>query len=353
MSPKKGAMHVTLFPTLGLNYIPADVNLSDLLSEERPIAMWHVYFDGCNASEEATGNNELQAAKDESWEYMHHPSLKNELEKANDFKTPQKVRVKLDMKTKDVRQPIQLGPINSLDLTCLPTIKHDVMTPSQAGVLEMFRGWEVIKNNFQVLGDTLLSQEEHSATKRFESRAVMQKFGTYLNDIGAKSRLLSAKIGQNPRVLTEGDSTLWEAMSELHTELKILELTTIDLPNDVKEMMHVVENKKMEFQRLDNNMTKMYTHYKGHLTSSNARMISLEWGASNLRYAPKPQPHEGEFDFGENKQSIALLVREEIQELRNELAEMGNSPRVTPPAAHIDTSSDNNPMFPQITWAKC
>jgi hypothetical protein len=57
--------------------------------------------------------------------------------------------------------------------------------------------------------------------------------------------------------------------------LKILELTTIKLPNDVKEMMNVVENKKMEFQQLDNNMTKMYKHYKGHLTSSNARMILL------------------------------------------------------------------------------
>jgi hypothetical protein len=178
--------------------------------------MWHVYFDGCNTSEEATGNNELQAAMDESWEYMHHPSL-DELEKANDFKTPRKVCVKLDMKSEDVRQPIQLCPINSLNLMRLPTLKHDVMTPSQAVVGEMFRGWEVIKNNFQVLGDTLLSQEERSATERFDSRAVMQVFGTYLNDIGAKSRLLSAKIGQNPRALAEGESTSWEAMSELHT----------------------------------------------------------------------------------------------------------------------------------------
>jgi hypothetical protein len=53
---------------------------------------------------------ELRALKDESCEYLHHPSL-DELEKANDFKTPLKVRVKLDMKSEVGRQPIQCGPI--------------------------------------------------------------------------------------------------------------------------------------------------------------------------------------------------------------------------------------------------
>jgi hypothetical protein len=160
MSPKKGAMHATLLPTLGYSYIPGDVTLDDLLRDERPVAMWHVYFDGCNASEEATGeDNELQPTKDDAWEYLHHPSL-DELEKANDFKTPRKVRVKLDMKSEVIYEPIQLGAINSLDLTRLGAIKSDVMTPSQAGVCAMFRGWEVIKNNFQVLGDTLILQEE-------------------------------------------------------------------------------------------------------------------------------------------------------------------------------------------------
>jgi hypothetical protein len=249
MSPKRGAMHATLLPTLGCNYIPADVKLADLLSEERPVAMWHVYFDGCNASEEATGDNELQAPKDDTWEYLHHPSL-DELEKANDFKTPRKVRVKLDMKSEGGRQPIQLGPINSLDLTRLTTIKNDVMTPSQAGVREMFRGWEVIKNNFQVVGDTLTSQEERSATDRFESMTAIQEFGVYVNDIGAKSRLPSAKIGRNPRAVADGESTLWEAMSELHTELKNMEQATQSLPKSIREVMEALEKTEGQLSTL-------------------------------------------------------------------------------------------------------
>jgi hypothetical protein len=56
MSPKRGAMHAALLPMLGFNYIPSDVKLADLLSDERPVFMWHVYFDGCNASEKATGD---------------------------------------------------------------------------------------------------------------------------------------------------------------------------------------------------------------------------------------------------------------------------------------------------------
>jgi hypothetical protein len=159
MSPKKGVMHATLLPMLGCSYIPVDITLDDLLRDERPVVMWHVYFDSCNASEEATGNNELQPPKDDAWEYLSHPSL-DELEKANDFKTPRKVRVKLDMKSEFIYEPIQLGSINLLDLTQLGVTKSDVMTPSQAGVREMFRGWEVINNSFQVLGDTLILQEE-------------------------------------------------------------------------------------------------------------------------------------------------------------------------------------------------
>jgi hypothetical protein len=348
MSPKKGAMHATLLPTLGCNFIPADVKLANLLSEERPVAMWHVYFDGCNASEEVTGDNELQSSKDDAWEYLHHPSL-DELEKANDFKTPRKVRVKLDMKSEDGRQPIQLGPINSLDLTRLTTLKNDVMTPSQAGVREMFRGWEAIKNNFQVVGDTLISQEERFAIDRFEPITAMQELGVYVNDIGAKSRLLSAKIGRNPRAAAEGESTLWEAMSELHTELKHLEQTTHSLPKSIREVMEALDKQKGEFQRLDSNMTRMYNHYKGHLTSSNSRIISLETAASDVKHAPRRQTREGEFDFEENNEPITL-VRGEIQELRNAIAEIGNNPgtsRTVPP----ETTSDN-PMFPTNTLAE-
>jgi hypothetical protein len=90
MASKKGAMHATLLPKLDGNCIPSDKALSDLLEDERPVAMWHVYFDGCNTVEETTGANELAAPKDVSWEAIDRPSLED-LERANNFKTPRKV----------------------------------------------------------------------------------------------------------------------------------------------------------------------------------------------------------------------------------------------------------------------
>jgi hypothetical protein len=54
---------------------------------------WHVYFNkNCKRVEEATGHNKPEAPQDFSWDAVDRPSLKD-LERANDFKTPKKVRV--------------------------------------------------------------------------------------------------------------------------------------------------------------------------------------------------------------------------------------------------------------------
>jgi hypothetical protein len=90
MASKKGVMHTTLLPKLDGICIPSDKELSDLLDDERPVAMWHVYFDGCNTVEETTGANELAAPKDALWEAIDRPSLED-LERANNVKTPRKV----------------------------------------------------------------------------------------------------------------------------------------------------------------------------------------------------------------------------------------------------------------------
>ena len=45
MSTKKGALHATLLPTLGERYLPPDVKITDLLTDDRPVAMWQVYFE--------------------------------------------------------------------------------------------------------------------------------------------------------------------------------------------------------------------------------------------------------------------------------------------------------------------
>jgi hypothetical protein len=45
------ALHATLLPKLDGNCDPYDMTIADFLTYEHPAAMWHVYFDGCNAPE--------------------------------------------------------------------------------------------------------------------------------------------------------------------------------------------------------------------------------------------------------------------------------------------------------------
>jgi hypothetical protein len=123
MSSKKGAMHVTLLPKLDDSCVPADKELIDLLNDERPVAMWHVYFDGCNMVEEVMGRNKLDAPLDLSWEAVDRPSLED-LERANDFKTPRKVRVMPGFVDQTVTYKIEaLGQMDPLNVSgLLPNI---------------------------------------------------------------------------------------------------------------------------------------------------------------------------------------------------------------------------------------
>jgi hypothetical protein len=57
MSPKKGVMHAMLLPKLDGNRVPSDKEIADLLDDEPPVSMWHMYFDGCNTSDDATREN--------------------------------------------------------------------------------------------------------------------------------------------------------------------------------------------------------------------------------------------------------------------------------------------------------
>jgi hypothetical protein len=113
MSSKKGGMHATLLPTLSGICIPADKALVDLLSNEIPITMWHVYFDKCKTAEEATGQNELEAPKDLLWDAVKHPSLEV-LERANNFKTPRKVQVMPEFVKVEVDKDFKLVTLGKL-----------------------------------------------------------------------------------------------------------------------------------------------------------------------------------------------------------------------------------------------
>lgn len=45
-------------------------------------------------------------------------------------------------------------------------------------------------------------------------------------------------------------------------------------------------------QCMDVNVTKMYTHYKGHLGSNNSCMMDLERQLSAMQHAPRAQAQD-------------------------------------------------------------
>jgi hypothetical protein len=345
MSSKKGASHDTLLPKLNANCIPADKELVDLLSDERPVAMWHVYFDGCNTLEEATGENELEAPHDTSWEEaVERPSLED-LERANDFKTPRKVRLMSGfVEAIHTFEMVALGRIQPLDLSGLQSI-GGIPTPSQRAVRQMFEGWDTIKDNFELMWSTMMSQEEKTKNDQISIKAQLQEAIDYLNDIGAKARLLSAKIGRNPKAEADGDTTLWEALSELANESHLVKLSIQDPPKTMNSANEKLSKHEVDIRKMDQNMNRMYTHYKGYLGSNNARLADVERQVAAARDGPRPQAQEDVFDFGHVQDSQNVLpVQAELRKLREEVAMVKRELNETRAPDRQTSTTDN--IFP-------
>jgi hypothetical protein len=158
-------------------------------------------------------------------------------------------------------------------------------------------------------------------------RAQLQESIDYLNDVGAKARLLSAKLGRNPKADSEGDTTLWEALSEVNHDLKSMKKVTDRVSEGVQSTKDQSSRLNAEVQKMGANMNKLYNHYKGNLGTSNARMIGLERQVSALQHAPRTQAQDGDFDFGQNlnvgsQSTTGTTVRAELQELREQMAEL-------------------------------
>jgi hypothetical protein len=109
---------------------------------------------------------------------------------------------------------VTLGEMNPLDLTGVHPEDGTTMT-SQGAVLQMFDGWDMIKGNFDLIWSTMMTQEERAKSEQSRIRAQLQESIDYLNDIGAKARLLSAKLGCNPKSEADGDTLIWETLSSL------------------------------------------------------------------------------------------------------------------------------------------
>jgi hypothetical protein len=115
----------------------------------------------------------------------------------------------------------RLAQINPLDLTGLPPI-DGTPTTSHRVVRQMFEGWNTIKGNFDLIWIMMRTHEERAKGDQTGVRAHLQEYIDYINHVGAKARLLSTKIGRNPRAEADGDATLWETLGELNHEFQII-----------------------------------------------------------------------------------------------------------------------------------
>jgi hypothetical protein len=213
------------------------------------------------------------------------------------------------------------GEILPLDLTGLQPV-DERPTPSQKAVRQTFEGWDQIKHNFEVIWSKVTAHEERVKGDHVAIRDQLSESMNYLNDIGAKARLLSAKLGRNPKAIVDGDTTVREALSELGNEFKEVKHATDGLPSMIQATSTKTDQQATVIQRLDVNMNKMYTHYKGYLVASNTRLAGVEKHVSNLLQDPNTQAQDGEFDFGQNLGSTQLTanVQVELQKLCDELA---------------------------------
>ena len=339
MSPKKGSIHATLFPRLPRNCIPNDKALEDLLNDERSVPMWHVHFDECKAAEEATGDNELGSGPGVSWEDADRPSL-DFLERANDFHTPRKVKVSSLYDASS--ELMKLENVIALDLEDIPSSSEVDQSEVQKTLRQMVVGWKVISSDFLALGRWTNDKDVDEGVVRTQ----LKNLSDCMNDIGAKTRLLSAKIGQNPRAKEEGEPALWSALAELNTDLKTMELALKKLPSSLKEVRDSLEKHENGMVHMESNLTSMCTHHKSHLTSSNKRLMSLEKRSSGQLHAPRAQPQEGVFNFEPaSNEAGGDGVQKVIQEMRAEIAELRQS------TVH-QGSVTGNPMFPVNSLAE-
>ena len=121
--PRKGENQVRLEPSLPLSLVPSDVPLDMLILEEKSISLWQTFMDACRASEAKTGRHELALPSPREdmppWEEdFEAPSLQ-ELDDADDFRTPKKVRLISGLKKQVAEEYSHLPEIGSVPLLLL------------------------------------------------------------------------------------------------------------------------------------------------------------------------------------------------------------------------------------------
>jgi hypothetical protein len=135
--------------------------------------------------------------------------------------------------------------------------------------------------------------------------------------------------------------TVWASLSELNGEFKAIKSGLAKVMSFKQETNDRMEKQDTVLGRLDSNMNKMYTHYKGHLGSSNERMIGVEKQISILTSAPRAQAQFGDFDFGHDQTGNTKSVEKELQNLRDEILQIKQGQAAPSRQGPPDRATDN------------
>jgi hypothetical protein len=291
--PKKGTNQVRLEPSLALSLVPPAETLEGLLLEEKSVALWRTYMEACQASEYLTGRNEfgvLNLSGDiPNWdEHLEAPSLRD-LENADDFKTPRKVRVLSPMKREDDEDYLEAVPIESvsplhIDLTDLAPLEGLERTTGNRALRRIVLEWDGLAEKFGVLKNRFLAHEALTGQTREDVVAQFSECNLYVNELGNKARLLASRIGKDGRS-DEPEASVWET-------LNILQHEVCHGKEEIKSIREGLDQKE-DVSQMGRNLEKLAKSYKKTMLAINSRLSPLEGKVEKL----SKEEHNDHFDF--------------------------------------------------------
>jgi hypothetical protein len=259
-------------------------------------------MDSCKASEGKTGRNELgdlSAGETSSpdWEHVEAPSLQD-LSDADDFKTPKKVRFILSF-TKEVDEEVIDYPVIGtilpldLDLSRIPNLEGlEEGTPTNRGLRRILVQWNGLTDVLGRLKNRFLIDKNISATMRENVVAQFVEFSLYMNELGNKSRLLSARIGRDGRP-EQAEASVWETLNIIQEEVDQAKEEMMQFQTGIDRTLTLVRANK-EVPRMKLNMEKFAVAFKKSMFAINERLIRLETQADT---GPGSQKTSDHFDF--------------------------------------------------------
>jgi hypothetical protein len=275
-----------------------------LLLEEKSISLWQTFMDSCKkASEGKTGRNKLGdqstgGGSSPDWEHVEAPNLQD-LSDADDFKTPKKVRFIMSF-TKEVDEEVVdypvIGTILPLDpdLSRIPNLEGlEDDTPTNRGLRRILVQWNGLTDVLGRLKNRFLIDENISATMKENVVAQFVEFSLYMNELGNKSRLLSARIGRGGRA-EQAEASVWETLNIIQEEVDQAREETRVFQIGIKRTLALGASAVEEVPKMNMNMEKLAKAFKKSMFAINDRLIRLESKADKALGSQGGSDH---FDF--------------------------------------------------------